>query len=97
MANASKSIPTPVMAQPINNAAGLATAAIFWGRLKTPAPSIELKTSAVSALSPSFFPLVFSYKNEIGRIIIMAKRIKMVKATKARDFTERRDRMQRPG
>lgn len=38
-----------------------------------------------------------SYKNEIGRIIIMAKRIKMVKATKARDFTERRDRMQRPG
>ncbi|EMR50311.1 hypothetical protein A671_03061 [Salmonella enterica subsp. enterica serovar Dublin str. DG22] len=41
--------------------------------------------------------MVSSYKNEIGRIIIMAKRIKMVKATKARDFTERRDRMQRPG
>lgn len=76
MANASKSIPTPVMAQPINNAAGLATAAIFWGRLKTPAPSIELKNQRGQRAQSQFFPLVSSYKNEIGRIIIMAKRIK---------------------
>ncbi len=57
MAKASKRIPAPVIAQPISNAAGLATAAMFCGRLKTPAPSIELKTSAVSALRPNFFSI----------------------------------------
>ncbi|WFO11530.1 hypothetical protein MAY76_17460 [Edwardsiella ictaluri] len=48
-------MPTPVIAQPINKAAGLATSAMFCGRLNTPAPSIELNTSAVRAVSPSFF------------------------------------------
>lgn len=61
MANASSNIPAPVIAQPISNADGLATAAIFCGRLKTPAPSIELKTSAVRALSPSFFSMVIPW------------------------------------
>ncbi|CSF17523.1 Uncharacterised protein [Shigella sonnei] len=55
MAKASNKMPAPVIPQPMSSAAGLATAAIFCGRLKTPAPSIELNTSAVSALSPSFF------------------------------------------
>lgn len=43
-------MPNPVITQPIVTAAGLATAAIFWGRLNTPAPIIEPITSAVSAL-----------------------------------------------
>ncbi|MNE58086.1 hypothetical protein D3C80_1530990 [compost metagenome] len=54
MAKARNRIPTPVMAQPISKAAGLATSAIFCGRLKTPAPSIELSTKAVNAVRPSF-------------------------------------------
>ena len=49
----------PVMAQPMSRAEGLATAAIFCGKLNTPAPSIELRTRAVRALRPSFFSIAF--------------------------------------
>ncbi|GKM53264.1 hypothetical protein NUBL13939_34260 [Klebsiella pneumoniae] len=59
MAKARNRIPTPVMAQPMSRAEGLATAAIFCGKLNTPAPSIELRTRAVRALRPSFFSIAF--------------------------------------
>ncbi|MNY48981.1 hypothetical protein D3C86_1843620 [compost metagenome] len=59
MAKASSKIPTPVIPQPMSSAAGLATSAIFCGKLNTPAPSMELKTSAVKALRPSFFSIGF--------------------------------------
>ena len=49
---ASASMPTPVTAQPISTARAPATSAMFWGRLKMPAPTMELNTSAVRDQSP---------------------------------------------
>lgn len=43
------SMPTAVIAQPIMMASGRAPAAIFCGRLKTPDPTMEPMSSAVSA------------------------------------------------
>ena len=51
-------MPTPVMVQPIMTAAGLATAAIFCGKLNTPAPIIEPITNAVNAPNPSLLSIL---------------------------------------
>jgi hypothetical protein len=48
----------------MSNAAGLATAAIFCGKLNTPAPSIELKTSAVKHSGQVSFPLASCYESQ---------------------------------
>ncbi|MNV03417.1 hypothetical protein D3C71_936810 [compost metagenome] len=51
--NASISMPSPLIAQPSNAAPGPALRAMFCGREKMPAPTIDPTTSAVSAGRPS--------------------------------------------
>ena len=45
-------MPTPVTPQPISTARAPATSAMFCGRLKIPAPTMELNTSAVRDQRP---------------------------------------------
>lgn len=45
---ATESIPTPAMAQLISMAPGAVTEAMFWGREKIPAPTVEPMMSATS-------------------------------------------------
>ncbi len=50
-------MPIPVMAHPRATAPALACAAMFCGRLKTPAPTMEPITSEMRAPSPSFLSI----------------------------------------
>lgn len=46
--NATESIPTPAMTQLMSMAPGAATEAMFWGREKIPAPTVEPMIKATS-------------------------------------------------